>query len=110
MSNDWNFLTTVIDLVDRKVFGWSLSKDMTTENKVKEAWLNARNNRNIRSGFIFHSDRGVQYAANKMTRMFTFNRKSTQSMSRKGNCWEDVTTSKVAESFFNSIKQMAIQV
>jgi putative transposase len=36
--------------------------------------------------------------------MFTFNRKITQSMSRKGNCWEDVTTSKVAENFFKSIK------
>jgi putative transposase len=100
VNNEWNYLTTVIDLADRKVVGWSLSKDMTTENTVKEAWLNARNNRNIRSGFIFHSDRGVQYAAYKMTRMFTFNRKITQSMSRKGNCWDNA----VAESFFKSIK------
>ena len=36
--------------------------------------------------------------------MFTFNRKITQSRSRKGNCWEDASTSKVAESFFKSIK------
>ena len=36
--------------------------------------------------------------------MFTFNRNITQSMSRKGNCWEDVTTSKEAENFFKSIK------
>jgi putative transposase len=100
VNNEWNYLTTVIDLADRKVVGWSLSKDMTTENTVKEAWLNARNNRNIRSGFIFQSDRGVQYAAYKMTMMFTFNRKITKSMSRKGNCWDNA----VAESFFKSIK------
>jgi putative transposase len=32
--------------------------------------------------------------------MFTFNRKVTRSMSRKGNCWDNA----VAESFFKSIK------
>ena len=73
---------------------------MTTENTVIKAWLSARNNRTISEGFIFHSDRGVQYASNKMTSLFSFNRKITQSMSRKGNCWDNA----VAESFFKTIK------
>ena len=73
---------------------------MTTQNTVMAAWISARKNRSIIDGFIFHSDRGVQYASNKMTNLFSFNRKITQSMSRKGNCWDNA----VAESFFKTIK------
>jgi putative transposase len=100
VNDHWNYLTTIIDLADRKVVGWTLSEDMTTENTVMKAWLSARKNRAISEGFIFHSDRGVQYASNKMTSLFSFNRKITQSMSRKGNCWDNA----VAESFFKTIK------
>lgn len=47
-------------------------------------------------------DDGVafRYTSNKMTSIFYFNRKITQSMSRKGNCWDNA----VAESFFKTIK------
>lgn len=100
VNNDWNYLTTVIDLADRKVVGWSLSEDMTTENTIMKAWLHARSNRSLNSEFVFHSDRGIQYASNKMVKLFSFNRKTTQSMSRKGNCWDNA----VAESFFKTIK------
>jgi len=100
VNDDWNYLTTVIDLADRKVVGWSLSEDMTTENTVMKAWIDARKTRNISNGFIFHSDRGVQYASNKITSLCNFNLKITQSMSRKGNCWDNA----VAESFFKTIK------
>lgn len=100
VRDDWNYLTTIIDLADRKVVGWALSEDMTTENTILKAWVMARNNRNIDTGFIFHSDRGVQYASNRMVNLFSFNRKITQSMSRKGNCWDNA----VAESFFKTIK------
>lgn len=100
VNDQWNYLTTIIDLADRKVVGWSLSEDMTTDNTVFKAWCDARGNRNITDGFIFHSDRGVQYASEKMTDILHFNRKITQSMSRKGNCWDNA----VAESFFKSIK------
>jgi putative transposase len=100
VNNDWNYLTTIIDLADKRVVGWSLSEDMTTDNTVVKAWCSARSKRDIADGFIFHSDRGVQYASNKMTNLFSFNRKITQSMSRKGNCWDNA----VAESFFKTIK------
>jgi len=98
--DDWNYLTTVIDLADRKVVGWALSKDMTTENTTMKAWISARENRAIIKEHIFHSDRGVQYASNKMCSLFSFNMKMIQSMSRKGNCWDNA----VAESFFKTIK------
>lgn len=70
VNDDWNYLTTIIDLADRKVVGWALSEDMTTENTIMKAWISARENRTISKGFIFHSDRGVQYASNKVCNLF----------------------------------------
>jgi len=100
VNDEWNYLTTIIDLADRKVVDWALSEDLTTENTIMKAWIAARRNRTIIEGFIFHSDRSVQYASNKMTMLLSFNRKINQSMSRKGNCWDNA----VAESFFKIIK------
>ena len=96
----WNYITTILDLADRKVVAWTLSEDMTCENTVYKTWLKARKTREITENHIFHSDRGVQYAANKMTTIFSFNCLITQSMSRKGNCWDNA----VAESFFKTLK------
>lgn len=100
VADDWTYLTTIIDLADRKIVGWTLSKDMTTENTVYQAWINARRNREISSNHIFHSDRGVQYASTKMSIILNENTFVKQSMSRKGNCWDNA----VAESFFKTIK------
>ncbi len=100
VKDDWNYLTTIMDLADRKIIGWSLSEDMTVENTVWKAWISAISTRKTKANFIFHSDRGVQYAANKITRMLQENIKISQSMSRKGNCWDNAT----AESLFKTIK------
>lgn len=100
VNDQWNYLTTIMDLADRKIVGWNLSEDMTVENTIYKAWIKARQTRSISENLIFHSDRGVQYASNQITNLFKFNNKITQSMSRKGNCWDNA----VAESFFKTIK------
>lgn len=100
VNQDWAYLTTMIDLADRKVVGWSISTDMTTENTVIAAWNKARMNRDIQPGFILHSDRGVQYCSKAFQDILNNNKLVTQSMSRKGNCWDNA----VAESFFKTIK------
>ena len=100
VNDNWNYLTTIIDLADRKVVGWTLSEDMTVENTVYQAWLLARRKRKITSNHIFHSDRGAQYASNKIKTLLSENINISQSMSRKGNCWDNA----VAESFFKTIK------
>jgi transposase InsO family protein len=100
VNDDWNYLTTIMDLADRKIVGWSLSEDMTVENTIWRAWTSAISTRKTKSNFIFHSDRGVQYASNKITRMLRENIKISQSMSRKGNCWDNAA----AESLFKTIK------
>ena len=95
----WLYLTTVIDLADRKVIGWSLSETMDAKNTTVKAFLMAKGNRTITNELIFHSDRGVQYACSEF-RSELEKLPIIQSMSRKGNCWDNA----VAESFFKTMK------
>ncbi|WP_348825757.1 IS3 family transposase [Flavobacterium aestuarii] len=94
------YLTTIMDLYDRKIIGWSLSDGMGTEQTTLCALKMAVRNRNVEEGLIFHSDRGVQYASKKFVNVIESYKKITRSMSRKGNCWDNA----VAESFFKSLK------
>ena len=50
-------------------------------------------------GLLFHSDQGVQYSAKKFVKQLE-KLKITQSMSRRGNCWDN----SVMERFFRSLK------
>ncbi len=100
VGNTWNYLTTILDLADRKIVSWILSEDMTAENTVIKAWKKAVKNRKITDNHVFHSDRGVQYTCDQARKLFQGNNSYSQSMSRKGNCWDNA----VAESFFKTIK------
>lgn len=95
----WLYLTIIMDLFDRKIIGWALSDDMTTEATVLAAWRMAVTNRAPGHQMIFHSDRGVQYASESFRKeLKRYN--VIQSMSRKGNCWDNA----VAENFFKILK------
>lgn len=98
----WLYLTTVIDLFDRKVIGWSLSQTMkakdTTVKSLKMALINRPLDGNQK--LIYHSDRGIQYACEEFVSEINKNKFIVRSMSRKGNCWDNA----VAESFFKTIK------
>ena len=98
--NGWLYLTVIIDLYDRKVIGWAMSEGLSAAETIIAAWLIAVWNRPITRELIFHSDRGVQYACNEFTKILRANSLINQSMSRKGNCWDNA----VAESFFKTIK------
>ena len=94
----WLYLSTVIDLYSRKIVGWRLGIRMTKQ-LVIDSLDEATRTRRPGSGLMFHSDRGVQYASNDFRKMLSRNG-IIQSMSRKGNCWDNT----VAESFFKTIK------
>jgi len=103
------YLTTIMDLYNRKIIDWSLSDGMSTDDpsdseQAKQttlgAWKMAVKNRNIEQDLIFHSDRGVQYASKKFVNVLESYKKITRSISRKGNCWDNA----VAENFFKSLK------
>jgi transposase InsO family protein len=97
----WVYLTVVLDLYDRKVIGWALSAGMEAADTTVAALEMAVRNRTPGDGLIFHSDRGVQYCAQSFRAALRENCPSArQSMSRKGNCWDNAC----AESFFKTLK------
>jgi len=95
----WLYLTSVMDLADRKVIGWALSETMKAIDTTVAAFQMAVNNRPVAQPLLFHSDRGVQYACHGSTTQLA-KLPIRQSMSRKGNCWDNA----VAESFFKTLK------
>jgi len=96
----WLYLTMILDLADRKVIGWSLSKSLKAIDTTIPAWKMAVSNRPVTQEMIFHSDRGVQYACTEFRELLGAHKNVIQSMSRKGNCWDNA----VAESFFKNLK------
>ena len=97
-SKGWLYLATVIDLYSRRVVGWSMSNRMQA-NLVNDALLMAVWQRKPAKGLIWHTDRGSQYAS-KNHRDLLKEHHIIQSMSRKGDCWDNA----VAESFFHTLK------
>jgi transposase InsO family protein len=94
----WLYLAVVIDLFSRQVVGWSMDVHMRA-TLVNDALLMAIWKRKPDKGLLWHSDRGSQYASDshrKLLKHFGIR----QSMSRKGNCWDNA----VSESFFHTLK------
>lgn len=89
----WLYLTVIIDLFSRLVVGWALSSSLSHE-MVVTALKRAVRSRRPGKGVVFHSDRGIQYACGDFRKELD-NCGFIQSMSRKGNCWDNA----VAESF-----------
>lgn len=94
----WLYLAVTLDLFSRKVVGWAVG-DSLESKLVLDALEMARNLRNPAAGLLHHSDRGVQYAARDFQRALV-RLEAAQSMSRKGDCWDNA----VVESFFASLK------
>jgi len=94
----WLYLSTVIDLHNRKVVGWAMSDTLEAgiiTDSIKMAFIG----REKPESCIFHSDRGSQYTSDDVRNLID-DLGLTQSMSRKANCWDN----SVAESFFKTLK------
>ena len=94
----WLYLAVVIDLFNRAVVGWSMSKRIDRALAL-DALKMALGRRNPSAGLIHHSDRGSQYASYDYQNAL-LSHGMLCSMSRKGDCWDNA----VAESFFGSLK------
>ncbi len=101
-AEGWLYLFVIIDLYSRRVVGWAMSKSLGAATLLQAFWM-AVARRGAPEGLIFHSDRGVQYASTKFRNVLRTKR-FIQSMSRKGNCWDNAC----AESFFKSLKSELI--
>lgn len=94
----WLYLAVVIDLYSRQVVGWSMAEHMRAK-LVNDALLMALWKRKPAKGLLWHSGRGSQYASDShraLIKEFGIR----QSMSRKGNCWDNA----VSGSFFHTLK------
>lgn len=95
----WVYLAVLIDLFSRKVVGWAMDTTMETALCLR-AFRRMLATRGDLSGAIHHTDRGSQYAS-RSYRQAVKDAGMAQSMSRKGNCWDNA----VAESFFGTLEQ-----
>jgi len=98
VGGKWHYLTVFIDLFSRIVVGWDLSDSLDRQSMIY-AFNKALWRRRPGTGLLVHSDRGVQYASADFRRLLE-KTGCVQSMSRKGNCWDNA----VAESFFHTLK------
>ena len=97
-SEGWLYLAVILDLCSRRVVGWAMSSRLTTD-LVLRAFGMAVLNRNPPQGLMFHSDRGSQYTSKAFCKALE-RRRMIQSMSRRGNCWDNAPS----EAFFARLK------
>lgn len=97
----WMYLATFVDLYSRMAVGWSMASCMKAE-LVIDAFEMAKD-RQGRAPIVVHSDRGSQYASEDFRRVLADNG-CLQSMSRKGNCWDNA----VSESFNGTLKSECV--
>lgn len=94
----WVYLAVVIDLYARKPVGWAMSTSPNSE-LTRHALTMAFETRGRPQGLMFHSDQGSHYSSLSFRQqLWRFQIK--QSMSRRGNCWDNSPM----ERFFRSLK------
>lgn len=93
----WLYLAAILDLHSRAVVGWAMSRTLDCQLAMDALGM-AINKRGSVPG-ILHSDQGSTYAAVGYREMLS-RHAICQSMSRKGNCWDNAPM----ESFFHTLK------
>ncbi|MFO2135728.1 IS3 family transposase [Pseudomonas aeruginosa] len=94
----WHYLAAVLDLHTRRVIGWAFSAKPDAE-LVIQALDMAYEQRGRPQQVLFHSDQGSQYAS-RLFRQRLWRYRMQQSMSRRGNCWDNSPM----ERLFRSLK------
>ncbi|MBS4433139.1 IS3 family transposase [Pectobacterium punjabense] len=100
----WAYLAVVLDLFARKPVGWAMSfspDSKLTSKALDMAW----ETRDKPAGVMFHSDQGSHYTSRQF-RQLLWRYRIKQSMSRRGNCWDNSPM----ERFFRSLKNEWIPV
>ncbi|QWW08121.1 IS3 family transposase [Pseudomonas aeruginosa] len=94
----WHYLAAVLDLHTRRVIGWAFSAKPDAELVIKALDM-AYEQRGRPQQVLFHSDQGSQYAS-RLFRQRLWRYRMQQSMSRRGNCWDNSPM----ERLFRSLK------
>jgi transposase InsO family protein len=93
------YLAVLLDLYSRRVVGWAMSETNDTALALAALHRAVRTRRVLRRGLVHHTDRGSPYASGDY-RGAVAAYGMVQSMSRKGDCWDNA----VSESFFATLR------
>ena len=99
IKGGWCYLAVVLDLYARRIIGFAVS-DSPDSVLTAKALQMAYNSRLKPNSVLFHSDQGTHYTSQKFAESVASCDGMTQSMSRRGNCWDNAPT----ERFFRSFK------
>ena len=94
----WLYLCVMLDLFSRRIVGWQTSHRIDRQ-LVCDAFNYAMARQGYPTGVMVHSDQGSQYCSRDFRTLLLTN-DCIQSMSRRGNCWDNAVT----ESFFHTLK------
>ncbi|RMM38454.1 ISPsy13, transposase OrfB [Pseudomonas coronafaciens pv. oryzae] len=92
----WHYLAVVMDLYARRVLGWAFSKKSDTDLVIKALDM-AYEQRGKPQGLLFHSDQGAQYGSRQFRKRL-WRYRVRQSMSRRGNCYDNSPMARVFRS------------
>jgi transposase InsO family protein len=94
----WVYLAILVDLCTRKIVGWAVSRNCDTALALRALDAAVAMHRPP-PGLLHHTDRGSTYTA-ELYRARVRELGMEESMSRKGNCWDNA----VAESTIGTVK------
>ncbi|EPL1120005.1 TPA: IS3 family transposase [Citrobacter freundii] len=97
----WAYLAVVLDLFARKPVGWAMSFSSDSKLTIRALEM-AWEARGKPAGVMFHSDQSSHYTS----RQLLWRCQIRQSMSRRGNCWDNSPM----ERFFRSLKNEWVPV
>jgi len=97
------YLACFQDKFTRRIIGWQVSSRMTAQ-LVADAFASALRRGHLKRGAIIHTDQGSQYASAEYRRLL-YTGGFRQSMSRRGNCYDNAQ----AESFFSRFKAELVE-
>jgi putative transposase len=93
----WLYLALVIDLYARRIVGWACSTSPDSE-LTRQALCIAYESRGKPTGVMYHSDQGCHYTSRAFQQQL-WRYQIKQSMSRRGNCWDNAPMERCFRSF-----------
>lgn len=105
IRDGWCYLASVMDLYSRKIVGFAMSKNMTSDLSV-QAIKNAIKLQRPREPLILHSDLGSQYTSSEFQKYISKTKIIKHSFSTKGCPYDNACI----ESFHASLKKEEVNL